>query len=115
MPVMLAPGRAKLDTRPAPTGSPLAMTIGTLDVARARRAKSGCPGTSTSLDALVGLAARTRDSNSGKELPAGSAGLCTRETRHGPQQGLHGMCRRQIDREASCIELIVPLGVFNRG
>jgi ferredoxin len=45
-------------------------------------------------DALVGLAARTRDSNGGKELPAGSAGPCTGETRHGPQQGLHGMRRR---------------------
>src|SRR6516164_8351952 len=66
------------------------------------------------LDVLVGLAARTRDSNSGKELPAGSARPCTGETRHGPQQGLHGMRRWQIDREASCIELIVPLGVFNR-
>jgi len=25
------------------------------------------------------------------------------------------MCWRQIDREASCIEFIVTLGIFNRG
>src|SRR5262249_29375606 len=56
-----------------------------------------------------------RDTNSRKKLPARSAGLGTRETRHRPQQGLDGMCRRQVDRETPCVELIVTLGLFNRG
>src|SRR4030095_11939618 len=70
------------------------------------------PTTSTLADeTLVRQGARTRDSDSGKKLPARSAGLRACKTGHRPQQGLHGMCRGQVDREAARVELVVTLGV----
>ena len=47
-------------------------------------------------------------------MPAGRALLRAGETWNGPQQRLHGMNGRQVDRQAARAEFLVALGVLTR-